>query len=175
MNAPAVKTGILILSIFAATITHAGPSGIHGDAGPRSREYMLNPFKNRSQAPPTVNPQITLKALANGARFNNNEAAAIVGYVALVQPGGRESCNCHAKDASHKDTHIAPVTDPANAADKSKHVVVEVTPRSRRLYHFPSTTTLQNRDTRAQTVAPNGRRPVFQSLMILRTTLEIYL
>ena len=35
------------------------------------------------------------------------------------------------------------MTDPANANDKSKHVIVEVTPRSRRSYHLPSTTTLK--------------------------------
>ena len=41
------------------------------------------------------------------------------------------------------DTHIALVTNLANANDKSKHIVVEVTPRTRRRYHFPSTTTLK--------------------------------
>ena len=85
----------------------------------------------------------SLKALANGARFDNNEAASIIGYVALVKPGGLESCNCHATDAAHKDTHIALVTDPAKTNDKSKHVVVEVTPRSRQLYHLPSTAALK--------------------------------
>jgi hypothetical protein len=143
MNTHRGKTGIVILSLFLATLTHAAPCGIHGDADRDSREYTLNPFKNRSQTPRRVNPRITLKALANGARFNNNEAAAIIGYVALVKAGGRETCNCHAKDAAHKDTHIALVTDLAHANDKSKHVVVEVTPRTRRLYHFPSTATLQ--------------------------------
>jgi hypothetical protein len=138
-----MKTGITILSLFLATLTYAAPCGIHGNAQRGSREYTLNSFKNRSQAPRTVNPRITLAALANGARFNNNEAAAIIGYVALVKPGGRETCNCHATDAAHKDTHIALVTNRANANDERKHVVVEVTPRSRRLYHLPSTATLK--------------------------------
>jgi len=31
----------------------------------------LNVFKNRSQAPRTVNPRITLGVLAKGARFEN--------------------------------------------------------------------------------------------------------
>jgi hypothetical protein len=138
-----MKTGITVLSLFLSTVMYAAPCGVHGNANPRSREYLLNPFKNRSQAPRTVNPTITLKALANGARYDNNEAAAIVGYVALVKPGRRETCNCGATDAAHKDTHIALVTDLANANDESKHVVVEVTPRTRRLYHFPSTATLK--------------------------------
>src|SRR5262249_49183393 len=132
----------VIASVFFVAAIYAAPCGQHGDADRNSREYALNPFKNRSQAPRRVNPRITLKALANGTRFNNNEAAALIGYVALVKPGGRGTCNCHAKDEAHKDTHIALVTQLANANDKSKHVVVEVTPRTRRLYHFPSTATL---------------------------------
>ena len=142
MKACRVKAGMLILSLFLATAIYAAPCGIRGSAKRGSREYVLNPFKNRSQAPLTVNPSITLKALAKGARFENTEAAAIIGYVALVKPGGKETCNCGAKDAAHKDTHIALVSDPADANDESKHIVVEVTPRSRRLYHLPSTATL---------------------------------
>ena len=122
---------------------YAAPCGIHGSAQPRTREYVLNPFKNRSQALPTVNTSITLKRLAEGARFENSEAASITGYVALVKSGDAESCNCSAKGASRTDTHIALVTDLANANDKSKHIVVEVTPRSRRRYHLPSTATLK--------------------------------
>ncbi len=143
MNARGVKIGIVILPLFLATAMFAAPCEIHGSAAPRSREYVINPFKNRSQAPVTVNPSITLEALAKGARFEKTEAAAIIGYVALVEPGGRETCNCGAKDAAHKDTHIALVTDLANVNDESKHVVVEVTPRTRRLYHFPSTAMLK--------------------------------
>src|SRR6266550_4490408 len=142
MNARGIKIGIVILPLFLATAMFAAPCGMHGSAAPRSREYVINPFKNRSQAPVTVNPSITLEALAKGARFENTEAAAIIGYVALVKPGGHETCNCGAKDAAHKDTHIALVTDLANVNDESKYVIVEVTPRTRRLYHFPSTATL---------------------------------
>ena len=143
----------------------------------------LNVFKNRSQAPRTVNPRITLGVLAKGARFENTEASSIIGYVALVEPGGRETCNCGAKDAAQRDTHIALVTDLANANDKSKHIVVEVTPRSRRRYHFPSTATLKKQilhkrvmvtgwllydlihESNAANTNPNGKR-------ILRSTCE---
>ncbi len=131
-----LKTGIVILSLFLTTAIYAAPCGTHGSAKSGTREYVLNPLKNRSQAPPTVNPNITLEALAQGARFENTEAASIIGYVALVKSGDPETCNCGAKDAAHTDTHIALVTDLANANDKSKHIVVEVTPRSRRRYHL---------------------------------------
>ena len=139
-----MKTGIIILSLFLITLMYAAaPCGIHGSAQPKSREYALNAFKNRSQAPSTTNPSITLEKLAQGKRFPNTEAASVTGYVALVKSGDKETCNCKAPDAAHKDTHIALVTDPANAGDESKYVIVEVTPRSRRLYHLPSTTTLK--------------------------------
>src|SRR5438552_144260 len=100
MNASGVKVGIVILPLFLATMMFAAPCGTHGSAAARSREYVLNPFKNRSQAPLTVNPGITLEALAAGARFENTEAASIIGYVALVKPGDKETCNCGAKDAA---------------------------------------------------------------------------
>jgi hypothetical protein len=138
-----MKTGITILLLFLATQMYAAPCGIHGSADRKSREYVLNPFKNRSQAPHTVNPHITLERLAKGDRFDDNQAAAIIGYVALVKPGGKETCNCKAKDAANKDTHIALVTSPAYASDDSRYVIVEVTPRTRRRYHFPSTATLK--------------------------------
>ena len=88
-----MKTAITIVSSLLATLMYAAPCGIHGNADPRSREYALNPFKNRSQAPRTVNPLITLEKLAQGARYENTEAAAIIGYVALVKPGAAETCN----------------------------------------------------------------------------------
>jgi hypothetical protein len=129
--------------LFLTTAMHAAPCGIHGSARPGTREYTLNVFKNRSQAPRAINPRITLEKLARGARYENSEAAAIVGYVALVKSADAESCNCKATDAAHMDTHIALVTNLANANDKSKHIIVEVTPRTRRRYHFPSTGTLK--------------------------------
>jgi len=52
-----MKTGITILLLFLAPLMYAAPCGIHGSADPESREYALNPFKNRSKAPHTVNPR----------------------------------------------------------------------------------------------------------------------
>jgi hypothetical protein len=143
MDAPRYRAGLTIVALFLATAINAAPCGIHGSAKRGTREYVLNPFKNRSQAPRAINPGITLQKLAGGAKYENSEAAAIIGYVALVKSGDSESCNCRADDPAHMDTHIALVTNLANANDKSKHIVVEVTPRTRRRYHFPSTTTLK--------------------------------
>ena len=121
---------------------HAAPCGLHGSASKTSREYALNPFKNRSQAPRAINPHITLGKLAARIEYDNNEAAAIIGYVALVKPGGRKPAIAK-QEAPHEDTHIALVTSPAYANDDSKYVIVEVTPRTRQRYHFPSTATLK--------------------------------
>ena len=143
MNAQRSNTGIIIVSLFLATAVYAAPCGVHGSAKPQSREYVLNAFKNRSQAPLRVNPNITLEALAKGTRFKNTEAAAIIGYVALVKSGDSESCNCRKTDPAHTDTHIALVKRLADANNKTKHIVVEVTPRTRTRYHFPSTATLK--------------------------------
>ena len=142
-SANQLRAGIIILSLFLGTAMQAAPCGIHGSSSSKSREYALNALKNRSQAPSATNPHITLEKLAQGSNYGNNEGAAITGYVALVKSGDAETCNCKAKDAAHKDTHIALVTSPAYANDDSRYVIVEVTPRSRRLYHFPSTTTLK--------------------------------
>jgi hypothetical protein len=70
-----MKTGITILSLFLATLMQAAPCGIHGDSKPGSREHTLNPFKNRSQAPPTFDPSITLEALAESARSSTADCA----------------------------------------------------------------------------------------------------
>src|ERR1041385_5699751 len=129
-----MKAGITILLLFIASLLQATPCGVHGSAKSGTREYLLNPYKNRLLAPHTVNTHITLEALASGKQFKNSEAAAIVGYVVLVKPGGRESCNCGAKDAAHRDTHIALVKTLADTNNKRKHIIVEVTPRSRSRY-----------------------------------------
>jgi hypothetical protein len=106
-------------------------------------EYGLSVFKNRAEVPPPINPRITVRKNSREARYGNSEGPAVVGYVALVKSGDAESCNCGATDAAHVDTQIALVTDLASANDKSKHIVVEVTPRTRGRYHFPSTATLK--------------------------------
>lgn len=114
------------------TFAKCGP---HGDSKPGSREYDLNPYKNRSSAPKSIDRSITLDSILKRGddthRFRNEQAATITGYVALVKDGGSESCNCGSK--VDKDTHIALVANPKDADDSSKHVVVEVTPAFRKL------------------------------------------
>jgi hypothetical protein len=100
-------------------------TGLYLDARGREK-HVINQLDRRSLRSVKIGQQ--LNATANVI----DGSAAIIGYVALVKPGAAETCNCKAKDAAHKDTHIALVTNPANAKDESKYVIVEVTPRTRR-------------------------------------------
>jgi hypothetical protein len=108
-----------------------------GDAK-NDRERQLDLLKNRSELiamPSRVAPQITLQALLkpgdDTGRHGEDGGAQITGYVADVKPGGVESCNCHAKDLAHRDTHIYIALD-ANHARPRQCVIVEITPRLRR-------------------------------------------
>ncbi len=59
------------------------------------------------------------------------------GYITDVEEGGVEVCNCHQKEPEHRDVHIyisAAKSDPKYAG-KPYSVIVEVTPRIRRLLH----------------------------------------
>ena len=60
------------------------------------------------------------------------QGVEITGYVVSVSPGGnQESCNCVRKDL--QDIHIDVVLKKSDAANKRKPVIVEITPRFRRL------------------------------------------
>jgi hypothetical protein len=64
-------------------------------------------------------------------RFRTDRAAVIIGFVISVRPGGIESCNCWAEQVKLRDTHIDIVINPQDASDKTRHAIVEVTPRWR--------------------------------------------
>ena len=155
-----VSAAALICASADARSTKARPCDpLTGDAT-TAQAKALNPFKNRSKAPKPseIDPHITIAAiLAPGNdtnRFPMTKAATITGYVVSAKVGGIETCNCHAKDAVNRDTHIDVVTDPKYAVRKpikvttvgkdgtkhtitkdsneKYHVIVEVTPRVRK-------------------------------------------
>ena len=97
----------------------------------------LNRLKNRYHRPMPEDYSrydVTLaKMLEPGndrRRFTNSEAAEVEGYVRDVVIGGVESCNCNAKDARYRDTHIVLVLD-AKEKKATRSVIAEVTPRWR--------------------------------------------
>ena len=95
-----------------------------------SRHFRI---KNRYTAPASTNPKITLVALLvqgdDRGRWKVTDGADLVGYVCDVKIGGIESCNCHAKNKSDRDTHIVLALNPMDGS--TKRVIVEVTPRWR--------------------------------------------
>ena len=97
----------------------------------------LNRQKNRFQAPTVddIDTDVSLAAmLAPGEdqnRFDPARAARIVGFVVDAKPGRKETCNCGATDPIDRDTHIEIGLAPD--APKTQRVIVEVTPRLRKL------------------------------------------
>lgn len=122
-------------TIHTSTYDGCGPTG----SATRPQEKYLNPFKNRDQAPAPsdINKNIKLTGMLMSGedknRYDNHMAAQITGYVASAKVGGIESCNCKAKDLPHRDTHIDIVLSPNDYGSAKRHVIVEVTPRIRKL------------------------------------------
>lgn len=109
---------------------------VEGDAT-SSPAKTLNRLKNRTSFPTAsqIDSSITLARIAapghDAQRFSSSRAATVVGFVDSVYVGGIESANCHATDPLNRDTHIE--ITPALEEDRSKRVIVEVTPRLRQL------------------------------------------
>ncbi len=120
------------------TITLNGrPCPPEGDA--RSPDVKdLNRLKNRYHTPVAsdIDPTVTLTAMVapgdDETRFDNKSAATITGFVLKVLEGSVESCNCQAKAANERDTHIQLTL--SEGADRTQAVIVEVTPRTRLLH-----------------------------------------
>ena len=105
----------------------------------RSNAKVLNLKKNRDGSPTAaqINRNITFDVLMKSDEhptlFTEGDGAEIVGFVAEVKIGSVETCNCGQKDQWHRDTHIELTLSPIIEGDKSKLLVVEVTPRFRQL------------------------------------------
>lgn len=112
--------------------------GMAGNA--RGKELRaLNRLKNRYNRPMpedysryAISIDSLLKPGNDRRRFSNSAAAEIVGYVRDVVIGGVESCNCNAKDARYRDTHIVLVPDEKEKR-ASRTIIAEVTPRWREM------------------------------------------
>jgi hypothetical protein len=90
-----------------------------------------NVLKNRGTAPTDIDESVSLRDLllkANDQKFDNDTAVTVTGFVVSVSPGGKtETCNCAGK--SGQDMHIDVVQRQSDAGNKTKHFVVEITPR----------------------------------------------
>jgi hypothetical protein len=98
----------------------------------------LNRLKNRYHTPreDDIDAEVSLAAmLAPGNdinRFDAKRAARVQGIVVNVLVGGnKETCNCGATAVNQRDTHIELAL--ADDAPSTQRVIVEVTPRIRKL------------------------------------------
>jgi hypothetical protein len=129
---------VLVVILFSISgsvlIFHSKCDPTYGTAKKGTVEYLLNPYKNRVNIPDQVDSAITLeKILIKGndsSRFKNSDGAVIQGYVSLVKLAGPESCNCDKTDPADRDVHIEIAVAP-NEKDKSKLMIVEITPKIR--------------------------------------------
>jgi hypothetical protein len=91
----------------------------------------LNVLKNRDD-PASDTQEVTVaeirKASNNEGHFNPQQQVGVRGFVASLDKGGfEESCNCGRDDL--RDIHINIVASESEKANKTKFVVVEITPR----------------------------------------------
>lgn len=115
------------------TYHHCPPEG----SAKQARAQELNTKKNRYDDPDTshINPAITFTAMMHSGEqpqgFREGDVGQITAYCENVKIGAIESCNCQDHDAWYKDSHIELVLNPMDSTDKTKILVVEVTPRFR--------------------------------------------
>ncbi len=111
---------------------------LHGTSKEGSKEYDLNPLKNRFNFPTkqdfdnTITLQNLISREAIKGKFLQNKAVEITGYVFNVKKGGTETCNCKTTDPLFMDTHIE-LTPNSTETGADKRLIVEVTPRIREL------------------------------------------
>lgn len=108
--------------------TKKNPKGTIGE-----NTKAQNRLKNRDDGPAggDIDSTVTLAELlkkSNNTKFQPTQGVEITGYVVGVSPGGvQESCNCGRKDL--QDIHIDVVLKKSDAANKRKHVIVEISPK----------------------------------------------
>ena len=110
-----------------------------------AKHITLNVQKNRGTK--ATNPQtLTVEAIRdpannNNGKFSPSKKVSVTGFVASVDPGGMpETCNCTSNKPGGRtdlrDVHINIVADPSEAADQTKYVIVEFTPRWEKTFGF---------------------------------------
>lgn len=158
-----VFTGVLVAGVAVAqNLDQFKGCGLTGSAASACGK-ALNQLKNRYRAPTAqeIDSAITLSALLapgdDATRWNTAKGAVVTGYVAGVEPGRTESCNCD--QPGLLDVHIYVVADPKDIGHIERYVVVEITPRMQSLH--PSWT-----QSWAKTLKEQGRRVKFTGWML---------
>jgi hypothetical protein len=69
----------------------------------------------------------------NPRRFDTKKAGILRGYIAYISRTNAESCNCNYREEAFHDLHIALVENEADLRDRTKHIIIEITPRLREI------------------------------------------
>jgi hypothetical protein len=107
-----------------------------GDAKTGTLIYTLNMKKNRVDTSATYK-EISITDFLNYPDDSTGDGMAVKmigGYVIEVKKQGPESCNCKSK--TDRDFHIVVVPKPSDEGDKSKYVIVEVTPKIKKMCNW---------------------------------------
>jgi hypothetical protein len=124
-----MKYFVIILFLIQGVVHAQTPCPRWGKAKKGTLVYALNMKKNRVDIPndyKTISITDFLK-LPDDSIGDGQSYEMTGGYVIIVKKQGPESCNCKSK--TDRDFHIVVVPNPKDLGNKSKYVIVEVTPR----------------------------------------------
>src|ERR1035437_8069912 len=128
---------LLVILLLCHGVIHAQtPCRRWGVAKKGTLIYVLNVKKNRTDIPEHYK-QISIVNFLKFPDDSTNDGNAYEltgGYVIEVKKQGVESCNC--KSATDRDFHIVVVPNPEDKGNKSKYVIVEVTPRLQKMMNW---------------------------------------
>lgn len=131
-----MKNILIAMVLIQGIIQAQTPCPPWGDAKKGSLEYALNIKKNRVDIPPNYKP-IGITDFLKFKDDSTGDGTAYQltgGYVIEVKKQGPESCNC--KSPVDHDFHIVVVPSPSDRKDKSKYIIVEMTPQIRKMFKW---------------------------------------
>lgn len=137
---------LIVLILFQGSIYAQTPCPRWGDAKEGSLVYALNMKKNRVDIPQNYQ-NISINDFLQFPDDSTGDGTGYEmtgGYVIEVKQQGPESCNC--KSQTDRDFHIVVVPDPKDQGDVSKYVIVEVTPRIKKMFNWTDQDILNLKD-----------------------------
>jgi hypothetical protein len=128
---------LIVALLFVSGFVYAKkPCPSWGNAREGTLAYSLSIKKNRVDIPKDYKKISIIDFLKfPDDSVGDGVAYEMTGGVLLdVKKQGPETCNC--KDKAAPDFHIVVVPNPGDAGDKSKYVIVEVTPRIKKMFNW---------------------------------------
>jgi len=131
-----MKNLLIVLILFQGSIFAQTPCPRWGDAKAGTLVYALNMKKNRVDIPNDYQKIsiIDFLQMADDSIGDGRAYELTGGYVIEVKKQGQESCNC--KSQTDRDFHIVVVPGPQDKDSIGMYVIVEVTPRIKKMYNW---------------------------------------